>query len=292
MLMDSETFIFQTPDLPEQRWRRLRPLLIEPIVHFAVLAAVIFAANAVFNPSSGASRREIVVGQDDLQRLRALAMKQFGQLPDPERLRQLVRAHVREEVLVREALADGLDRDDAVVRRRLVQKWEFLAQFEVRLPSDPEAQAYYLSHQHDYEIPERLSFEQVLINSGAGAAGQRAVALAALNAGREAGSEPSMLARTQTLQSRAEVSRDFGEPFASAVFAATSGKWQGPFQSALGMHFVRIVSRQPQRLAPFGAVRERARTDLANQDLQQARDAAYARARKRYRIVLPAEAAE
>jgi hypothetical protein len=40
---------------------------------------------------------------------------------------RLVADYVREEVLYREALALGLDRDDLVVRRRLVQKMEMLA---------------------------------------------------------------------------------------------------------------------------------------------------------------------
>ena len=43
-------------------------------------------------------------------------------------MRGLVDARVREEILYREALTLGLERGDAIVKRRLAQKMEFLAE--------------------------------------------------------------------------------------------------------------------------------------------------------------------
>ncbi len=269
---------------------KARAVLAEPLLHFALLAALIFGAQALRNPGSGAISRDIVVSPSDVERLRALAIKQFGVAPDQEQLRNLVRAQVREEVLYREALDNGLDRDDAVVRRRLVQKWEFLAQSDVRLPSDNEVLAYYLAHPQRYQLPPRMEFEHVLFKAGPGVAERAAAALKALSVGQNVSGEPSMLARRQTMMSQNEVARDFGAPFAGTLFAAQAGQWHGPIASILGLHLVRIVARQNGQREPFDAVRERVRADAGNARLQQARETAYAQARQRYRIRLPQEA--
>ncbi|MFI5064367.1 MAG: hypothetical protein ACHP9Z_10365 [Streptosporangiales bacterium] len=53
--------------------------------------------------------------------------KQWRRPPTVAESDRSVADFIREEVLYREALALGLDRDDLVVRRRLVQKMEMLA---------------------------------------------------------------------------------------------------------------------------------------------------------------------
>ena len=102
--------------------------LKEPLLHFLALGAVLFALNAWRDESrpTAASTARIEVTAAVIERLRAGYERQFGQSPDAEELRGLVTAHIREEVLCREALALGLDRDDTIVRRRLAQKMEFL----------------------------------------------------------------------------------------------------------------------------------------------------------------------
>ena len=98
------------------------------MLHFLALGAAIFALNAWREKTrpTEASTARIEVTAAVIERLRAGFERQFGQAPDAEELRGLVTAHIREEVLCREALALGLDRDDTIVRRRLAQKMEFL----------------------------------------------------------------------------------------------------------------------------------------------------------------------
>src|SRR5262245_50985087 len=101
--------------------------LREPFLHFLMLGAALFALNAwreSERPREGPPR--IAVTAAVIERLRAGYERQFGQPPDADELRGLVAAHIREEVLYREALELGLDRDDTIVRRRLAQKMEFL----------------------------------------------------------------------------------------------------------------------------------------------------------------------
>ena len=119
---------FTSPALRKALGLAMKRLFKEPLLHFLALGAVVFALNAwrqkirPIEPS--AARIEVTAAVID--RLRAGYERQFGQAPDAEELRGLVTAHIREEVLCREALALGLDRDDTIVRRRLAQKMEFL----------------------------------------------------------------------------------------------------------------------------------------------------------------------
>ena len=103
-------------------------LLKEPFLHFLLLGAALFALNVwrqKQRPAENATPR-IEVTAAVVERLRSGYERQFHRTPDEDELRGLVTAHVREEVLCREALAMGLDRDDTIVRRRLAQKMEFL----------------------------------------------------------------------------------------------------------------------------------------------------------------------
>ncbi len=89
--------------------------------------------------------------------------RQFGKSPDAEELRGLVTAHIREEVLCREALALGLDRDDTIVRRRLAQKMEFLTDdlAGAAEPEDAAVRNFFETNAARYAKPAQVSFRHV-----------------------------------------------------------------------------------------------------------------------------------
>src|SRR5688572_16713443 len=119
----------------------MNKLLKEPLLHFLALGAVIFALNVWREKARLAetSTSRIDVTAAVVDRLRAGFERQFGQAPNAEELRGLVTAHIREEVLCREALALGLDRNDTIVRRRMAQKMEFLTDDLVGMVEPEEA---------------------------------------------------------------------------------------------------------------------------------------------------------
>ena len=135
-------------------------LRCEPMVHFIGLGLVIFAVYGVFSPVELGAESRVEITSQDLQRLHDLSVKQWGQEPNAQTLHGLVQAYVREEVLYREARAQGLDRDDVIVRRRLAQKMEFIANQDIGTIDDSALQAYYREHLAQYRTPEKLDFEQ------------------------------------------------------------------------------------------------------------------------------------
>lgn len=271
----------------------IRRLLREPMLHFVVIGGIFFLI--WWSAHSGAQRDEtrIVVTPADVQRLRALAARQWGRAPDPKDTRALVDAYVREEILYREALSSGLDRDDVVIRRRLVQKMDALAQGDFSEPTPAELEAYWKSHAADYALGTRIRMEQIFFSSdlrGKKALADAAAALATLGPGANAGAgDPFMLPRVAEHQTQQAIARDYGDAFARRVFELPQGVWQGPLVSTLGVHLVRVDAREEGPAASLDAVLDRVRQDWLQQRQTQAQQAAYAQLRKRYTVDVPVD---
>lgn len=233
----------------------------------------------------------IKLGGQELRQLRAQSLQQWGREPSARELDDLVQGWVREEVLVREALAQGLDKDDVVVRRRLVQKMEFLVQSASVAPTASELQAFYQAHADRYAAPPAMDIEQLYFNAATrGVAVQRdALAVrASLQQGQAPTGDRFMLPRHLPQMDVAALARDFGDGFARAVRQLPPGQWSVPLASAHGWHLVRVLRQTPGQALPLAQVRERVERDWAQAQALQVRDAAYATLRSKYTVELPA----
>ncbi len=243
-----------------------RKLLKEPLLHFAVLALMIFAAYGVLTPRSAARPDDsIVVSVARIEQMAAVFAQTWQRPPSKEELKGLIDDYVAEEVLVREALALGLDQDDPVIRRRLRQKMEFLSEAEVDAltPTEDELQAYLDTHAASYEVDPRIGFEQVFLSPerrGDAIAEDADALLARLRAQSDLNPEslgdPTLLPAVEPPTEVTRIGDDFGPEFASALAGAPVGSWSGPIMSSYGLHLVRVTERQPGRIPPLAEVRE------------------------------------
>ena len=280
-----------------------RGLLREPLVHFLLAGGVLFGLSALFGQSfgvGGASNR-IEVTADRIQQLRETWTRQRGAPPTQRELDSLIEDFIREEVLYREAIASGLDQDDTIVRRRLAQKVEFLAQSVASTvePSDAELQAFFDDNAERYRIPEQVGFSHVYFsgsNRGAGAEAAARGALAQLASGEVATADAAQLGDRFMLQyeyppqSRDQIRDLFGPRFAGRLFELPVDEWSGPELSSYGMHVVRIRQRVPTRLPALSEVRSQVARDLGEERLRSAADAYYEGLRRRFEIVVDAAA--
>ena len=115
-------------------------LLREPLVHFLLLGAALFGVFALLGDRGSARPSHIVITPGHLEHLLVSFTRTWQRPPTAPELAGLIDDAIREEVLYREAVAMGLDRDDTIVRRRLRQKLEFLTEetAEMAAPSDEE----------------------------------------------------------------------------------------------------------------------------------------------------------
>lgn len=266
----------------------LQRLLHEPLLHFLLLGAVIFAIWTLLHPAAPGSDIHISINAADVQRMKVQATRQWGREPEPAMVAALVEADIREQVLYREALALGLDRDDVVIRRRLVQKLESLAQDPLPEPDEATLQAYWQQHVAGKPGAATLTLQQISFSSalhGAKAADAARAALVRLEKGEDAGAgDPFLLPARAEQQTQATLARDYGAAFAQQVFALPVGRWQGPITSSLGLHLVRISDRVAPAKRTYAADREQVKQDYARQALSTAQESAYQKIRARYQI--------
>lgn len=274
----------------------MRRLLREPLLHFVVLGAALFGGYRWVSVPA-ADQATIVVSAERIASLGAqFAAAHGGRQPDDAELRGLIDAYTRDEMLYREGLALGLDRDDPVVRNRVRQKAELLSDDVMAAdPTEADLQAYLDAHRADFELPGGVSFEQVYIDPNRHADVDRAVgaARAALARGRspEGVGDRTMLPASMAGARPAEIGAQFGDAFGAALAGLTGSGWQGPVKSAFGLHLVRIVGRQP----PVHPTLAEARDVVArewNRAQVVARRADFTRAlARRYRVQIePAQA--
>ncbi len=269
------------------RWLRA------PLLHFIAGGAALFwLVHVRAEPRPAA----IVVTAGDVDRLRLDYTRETGLEPTAADEAALVEKTIKEELLFREALARGLDRNDRsvrnwlveqmrvladeptddpdrlferaralgldrtdlVVRRILVQKMRLVAaRTGERSPSEEELDAFYAEHRDEYRPPDRVSFWHVFVRAGADA--EAGLARVRGEAPEEAVGEGDTFVVSPHViaQSPAQVEKLFGTELARTVARAETRAWIGPVRSPYGLHLVWIETREPGTAPPLAAVRGR-----------------------------------
>jgi len=285
--------------------RAIRRWLREPLVHFTLLGALIFGAYGWLNQgaSGGDASRKIVLTDDDLLQMVVVWRAQGRPPPTPAQMQGMIDAKVREEVLYREARAMGLDNDDMIVKRRLGQKMDFLAEdlSLLREPTHDELVAWLKAHPQDFATPSRTSFHHLYysFDKREGNAQRAAGAAAAKLANRRAdASAPNVVADQFMFQDRyvertsEQIAAVFGDPFLRGVSQLQPGAWSQPIESAFGWHLVYVDERTPARAPDFEEIEPALKTAWSQAQREELKRQAYAVMRAKYEVVLPPTATD
>lgn len=269
----------------------LRAILREPLVHFLALGALLFILYLRANGGLAAGSNRIVVGAGQVASLRASFERLWMRPPTAEELNALVEDYVREEIAVREAMAQGLDQGDIVIRRRLRQKLEFLLEDEVSVsaPSDSELQAWLDTHRSEFMVQPVLRFRQVYVNRdrrGATAQADAEALLGRLRAGADPGTvgDPTLLPLETGPAEVRDIALRFGEAFAAAVAGLEPGPWNGPVTSGYGLHLVQVLEKTAGHAPPLAQVREQVAREVLVARRSAGVDSLYRRLREKYRV--------
>ena len=261
----------------------MKPYLPEVLV-FA-LGGFAFAVSSVLPQEQQLNGRIVL---PDEERMRAVGDAVEPQLGDQE-------LWIRDEVLYREALRLGLDQEDAIVRRRLIQKMEYLLEGMAQPPDPTEAelQDYLLKHSSRYLIAASYSFEHVFFPMSDGAMAARDEALEALQNLRGGSVDPTSLGapypdgRVFTRVSEKRLQRLFGEAFVRELHAAPDERWHGPLSSRHGVHLVRRSERLEAYLPTLTEVSSRVVRDWLEEQTEQLSAQRFAELQARYESVDP-----
>jgi hypothetical protein len=281
----------------------MRRFLKEPLLHFVVLAAMLFGIFGMFGPNERETPTKIVVTRERVESLAFGFAGIWGRQPAPDEMRDLIDGYIRDEVFYREGKASGFDRDDTVIRRRLRQKMEMLADGAVAAePSEAQLTAYIAAHPEKFRGEDSFSFrhiffapthhtddmdgdvarrnhvahllEQIKPDDDVSALGDR------FGSGAEFGG-----------MTNSDVVRIFGERFAKQLRSLPENQWRGPIISNYGTHFVYLTRRVAGELLPPALVRQAVRQEWMSAQRRDAETALYQSMRRHYEVVIePASA--
>jgi len=256
----------------------MRKLLAEPLMQFVSIGVALFLAAQVLSPERLQSVDEFDITVDNKTLVHYLqlqaksfsaadAEQKFLTLAEEEK-QTLIDDYVRDQVLFREAMALGLDANDEVIRRRLIQKMEYIAQgfYQNIAPIDEAALSqFFTENREDYRVDAAVSFTHVFFDGkthGTDTAQQLAQQnLTELNNKATAFSAASQfgdrfLFNRNYIERTAEYIRGhFGKGFEARLFTLKPAKqWQGPFQSDYGFHLLLMKEATGSRLPDLDEV--------------------------------------
>jgi hypothetical protein len=264
-------------------------ILREPLLHFALLGAALFWLYHAVVPRE--TTHTIRLSAADVDALRLDHRRRVGGEATPAEEQALVARFVDDEIMYREALALGLDRGDIIVRRRMLQKMEFLMDglHPIPEPSDAELQAYADAHADRYRTPARVSLTHVFV--GRDRHGDRAQEVAeAARTELLAGADPATLGdpflrgRVLRGQTEQDLGGIFGPAFARAAMTLPLGEWSRPVTSSYGLHVVQVSKRSEAEVPALARIRAAVRQDWANEQRTAVRQKALAELRDRYEV--------
>jgi hypothetical protein len=276
-------------------------LLRAPLLQFFLLGALLFLAHRALRPPPPT---QIKLTAEALAGLEQDFQRRSGRPASPSERQSLRDTYLDNEVLYREALARQLDRGDVIVRRRLIQKMDFVLdaladQTEAPL-TESELSAYLAGHAERYRQPARLSLLQVFVARPSTTAATALAAEAALTTRAhslrqrlQSGADPTTLGdpfvRGSQLQNQSEneLAASLGPAFAAAVFQQPLQQWSEPIASSYGLHLVQVTASEPAQLPPLSSLRSRVESDLREERRRRARHELVRELRQHYDIAAP-----
>jgi peptidyl-prolyl cis-trans isomerase C len=272
----------------------------EPLVHFVIAGFALFVVYALLHPERFAAdtSRRIELSATEVGRVELAFIARWQRQPTPSEMRGLLASEVRNEILAREAVALGLDQNDVIIKRRLAQKMEFVADDTsgLRDPTRDELRAWFDVHSSEFAPASRVTFRHVYFSSdhrGAGAEGAARKALTSASNRRDAAprGDSFMFQDYYAGQTEAQVAQVFGSDFARTLFSSPTQRWSGPFASGLGWHIVWAEEVSPGEVPSFEVVEADVRDRWMFEQREATKRAGFEAMLARYEVALPSKEA-
>jgi hypothetical protein len=228
-------------------------LLREPLLHFLLIGAALFFIYHLTTDRSNFNQSKdiIVISLSDIDRLSYLFEKTWKRPPNDKELKGLVDDYLEEEVLYREAMKLGLDRDDTVVRRRMRQKMEFFVNdlTEQTKPSEQQLEEFLQKNKDNYRSESALSFKHLFFKRDDSELTKNRINEITNKLNHQSIQDTSSMGDTTILPyeltgaSLSEIDNHFGKGFGDKLSILDQNRWEGPIESAYGFHYIYVVEK-------------------------------------------------
>jgi peptidyl-prolyl cis-trans isomerase C len=278
----------------------LKRPLHEPLLHFLLIGVVLFAVYGYTHRGRGGfeSSKQIAISLDDLRLMDTYFESQWHRRPTPTEFQAMVEDKVKEEVLYREGIAMGLDKDDTIVKRRMAQKMQFVAEdiAAAHEPSMAELKSWFDKNKDEFALPSRYSFRHLYFSPDKRGrnAQEDAVKTLAKIAGQPVDSKLAVSLGDSFMfqdyygdRAPSAIAKELGPQFAVAVEKVKPGSWQGPIESGYGWHLVFVDTVIPGRVPALEEIEADVKTAWLGEQKATAWQKAYAEMRGKYVVLLP-----
>jgi hypothetical protein len=258
-----------------------RAWLREPLLHFVLIGAALFALDHVVN-GRGGDARVIVVDAAVDQEAQKVFKEARGRSPTADELYALRRAWLDNEVLYREGLALQMDKGDKAIRDRVIFKALSMVNAGVKLPpiDDATLRAWFEQNRSRYDEPARYDFAEAVIVGDSSPAAAQAFA-AALNAGTPGDTQAGL--RVFEGRPHANIVQSYGADFAAALEASPPGQWRA-LAHGDAWRVMKLQATTPAKLASFEALRGVVLQDWTDAVLAEQRSAAVRELARKYTV--------
>ena len=270
----------------------MKKFLAEPLLHFLLIGALLFVLFEVLRSPGDVSDKRIVITQSDVEALQANFARTWQRPPTMQELQRLIEEKVRGEIAYREAVAMGLDVNDAYVKQRMKAKLEFMLEDISTLdqPTDQELADYLAQYPEKFRREAQVSFVQVYLGEQPSEQEAARVLAQLTEAGADAELETYgksiMLPLAVSASPLSVVDRRFGSGFTAQLEGFPVGQWQGPVVSSYGYHLVQVNGRIAAMDPPLEAVRREVTRELVAERIKTVKETTYAGLREQYEVVI------
>lgn len=275
-------------------WKLFIRLSRTPLIQFLVIGAALFAWDSRISSATSLNEREplrIDVTEEHVEQMAERFARTWNRPATASEKKALMESWIEDEIWVREAMALSLEKNDTVIRNRLVQKMKFLADSVLAaeiVPTTPELTQFMEERRTEYMTPARVTFEQVRLaeNDLEGR-----IAKKALTAGKDpvTWGPPSILPTSMERAIDKNVDALFGTGFFQILSTIETDQWSGPYASGYGHHLVRVLHVEPARLPELSEIQERVNNDWRAQRIAKRSDRFVDQMREKYTVVTPYE---
>ena len=272
--------------------------LQEPLVQFFVIGMCIYAAYGLYGtPDEGFADNTIVVDASRINAFKTAWQQRWNRPPTEQELNGLINQFIREDILYREAIAMGLDKDDPITRRRMAQKLEFLSKdiASLKQPVDGELESFFEENRELYKTPDLITFTHIFIDPdkrGDATLDDAALLLSELQAAGPPDSSVSGLGDRFMLQNyypqktELEIRKLFGSGFTTSIMQLEVEQWHGPVLSGYGTHLVYVNALEIAPLPKFEDVQANVMENWQAVQQEEFNEAYFESLKSRYQIVI------
>ena len=256
----------------------------QKLLIFFSIGLFIFVIDIVFNEDSP---NKITIYESELDSLINTWITQVGREPTNEEIDGIIKQLIDEEMLYREALKLGLDKNDIIIKRRLAQKISFLKQESISSnPSEEEIKEYYSNHTDDYFVESTYTFSHIYFSEDNQAQSRSIKALQSIQQGEEPSlfGDPFLLGKNFSIKTSKELKRSFGDQFSDSIKDLDIKKWDGPISSEYGEHLIFLNSYTDSFLPELSQVRSIVVSDILAREQSQSTAKYLEELRKEYEI--------